>query len=33
MYTTSKLSYSSSLKNKNEFSEVQLYPKAVKLLA
>ncbi|CAD8077358.1 unnamed protein product [Paramecium primaurelia] len=32
MYTTAKLSYSSSVKNINKFPEVQLDPKAVKLL-
>lgn len=32
MYSTGKLSYSSSVKNINKFPEVQLDPKAVKLL-
>ncbi|CAD8179910.1 unnamed protein product [Paramecium octaurelia] len=32
MYSTAKLSYSSSVKNINKFPEVQLDPKAVKLL-
>lgn len=32
MYTTAKLSYSSSVKNINKIPEVQLDPKAVKLL-